>query len=40
MEDGAGVLFKKRTADFAAASEKIGETRGQDWQVKREGQNK
>jgi hypothetical protein len=39
MEDGAGVLFKKRTADFAAASE-IGETRGQDWQVKREGQNK
>jgi hypothetical protein len=33
MEDGGRRPFKKRTADIAAAFEKIGETRGRNSQV-------
>src|SRR5437764_3545922 len=33
MEDVASVLSKNETAHIAAASEKIGQTRGRNWQV-------
>jgi hypothetical protein len=36
MEDVAAVLFEKRTADFVATLERIGQTRGRNWQEKRE----